>query len=202
MDDIVLRGMARWPNVPAVCGWLALDRRGQWLIRGERIANPIVSEFIGRNYEHDAGGRWFFQNGPQRVFVSLAYTPFVYRVVGTDGGSIALEAHTGAAVTAVSGAWIDGDGATLIDTEHGVGLVHDQDLEHLLPGFSGIAGERLADDALAQQMDLVRQGNKANLALRIGGTSLRIASIAARDVPQRFGFVAHPAPPVGHEACA
>ena len=46
MDPAVLRAMARWPQVPAVYGWLALDRRGNWLIKAERIANPLVAEFI------------------------------------------------------------------------------------------------------------------------------------------------------------
>jgi len=202
MDDIVLRGIAKWPDVPAVYGWLQLDRRGRWLIRGERITNPAVNDFIGRNYEHDAGGRWFFQNGPQRVFAALDYTPFVYRIVGADGVSLTLEAHTGAAATALSGAWIDDDGATLIDTEHGVGLIHDQDLERLLPCFWATTGEQLIDDVLARQMDLIAQGNHVDIALRFGGATLKVAPIAARDVPQRFGFVPHPAPPAGHEACA
>ncbi|MGB3277244.1 MAG: DUF2946 family protein, partial [Castellaniella sp.] len=30
MDDQVLAAMARWPNVPAVHGWLSLTARGQW----------------------------------------------------------------------------------------------------------------------------------------------------------------------------
>jgi DUF2946 family protein len=77
MDEIVARSIAKWPNVPAVYGWLALDRRGNWLIKGERIGNAALREFIARNYEADARGRWFFQNGPQRVYVSLAYTPLV-----------------------------------------------------------------------------------------------------------------------------
>ncbi len=78
------RSLARWPNVPAVYGWLALDRRGNWRIRSasaihsfERIANAALNAFIARNYEHDERGRWFFQNGPQRVYVRLAYTPLV-----------------------------------------------------------------------------------------------------------------------------
>src|SRR5215217_3371689 len=79
MDDIVKQGMAKWPNVPAVYGWLSLDRRGNWLIKAERIGNAALREFIGRNYEPDANGRWYFQNGPQRVYVALAYTPLVVR---------------------------------------------------------------------------------------------------------------------------
>ena len=201
MDDIVLRGMVKWPDVPAVFGWLQLDRRGQWLIRGSRVTNPAVSAFIGRNYECDAAGRWFFQNGPQRVFVTLDYTPFVYRVVNAAEAPLALEAHTGAAVTAVAGAWIDENGATLIDTELGVGTVHDLDLERLLPSFAGAAGEALDDDALEQQMGLVSKGDRAALALSFGGVNLKVAPIAAADVPRRFGFIPDPAPPAGNEAC-
>jgi DUF2946 family protein len=79
MDELVARSLAKWPNVPAVYGWLALDRRGNWLIKGQKISNVALREFIARNYECDSQGRWFFQNGPQRVYVSLAYTPLVVR---------------------------------------------------------------------------------------------------------------------------
>ena len=57
MDAVVAQAMARWPNVPAVYGWLSLDRRGNWLIKGERIANHALREFIARNYEADENGR-------------------------------------------------------------------------------------------------------------------------------------------------
>jgi len=56
MDDIVVRGMAKWPNVPAVYGWLSLDRRGNWLLKDPasdsfgRIGNAALRAFIGRNY--------------------------------------------------------------------------------------------------------------------------------------------------------
>ena len=85
MDEQVMRAMARWPHVPAVYGWLSLDRRGRWLIRGETISNRAALAFIGRNYAADERGRWYFQNGPQRVFVTLDYTPVVYFLVeGAD----------------------------------------------------------------------------------------------------------------------
>jgi len=95
MDPIVIQAMAKWPSVPNVFGWLSLDRRGAWLIKGDRIANTGVTEFIGRNYAEDDQGRWFFQNGPQRVFVKLECTPLVVRVVGAEGAPLKLEAHTG-----------------------------------------------------------------------------------------------------------
>jgi len=39
MDEVVVRSIAKWPGVPAVYGWLELDRRGGWRIKGERIGN-------------------------------------------------------------------------------------------------------------------------------------------------------------------
>ena len=92
MDDIVKAAMAKWPNVPAVYGWLELTSRGEWRIRGEAIDNASIREFIGRNYTNDGCGNWFFQNGPQRVFVSIEATPVVYRL--DESGR--LQAHTGA----------------------------------------------------------------------------------------------------------
>jgi hypothetical protein len=92
MDEIVALGMAKWPNVPAVYGWLQLDRRGNWRIKGERVGNPALREFICRNYQPDSRGCWFFQNGPQRVFVALAYTPLV---VHYEGEGEALIDHCG-----------------------------------------------------------------------------------------------------------
>ena len=88
VDEIVLRAQAKWPGVPDVYGWLSLDRRGRWLLRNpvreiyEPIGNAALRQFIARNYARDARGRWFFQNGPQRVFVRLAYTPLVARAEG------------------------------------------------------------------------------------------------------------------------
>ena len=63
--------MAKWPNVPAVFGWLSLSRRGDWLLKGEPVHNPGIRDFFGRNYACDDTGRWFVQNGPQRVYVLL-----------------------------------------------------------------------------------------------------------------------------------
>jgi hypothetical protein len=123
MDEIVARSLAKWPNVPAVYGWLDLDRRGNWLIKGERIANLALREFIARNYAADPQGRWFFQNGPQRVYVKLAYTPFVMHFEGER-----LYDHCGRAVRALE-TFLDDEGSVLIRGEHGVGVLDDRDLE-------------------------------------------------------------------------
>src|SRR5262245_34662473 len=123
MDEIVVRSLARWPNVPAVYGWLDLDRRGNWLIKGERIGNAALREFIARNYERDERGCWYFQNGPQRVFVKLAYTPLVVHYEGE-----CLVDHCGRPFVARK-AFQDEEGSVLLESEGGIALLDDRDLE-------------------------------------------------------------------------
>ena len=129
MDPGVLRSMAKWPDVPAVYGWLALDRRGNWLLKESatarfgRIGNAALRDFIARNYAADECGCWFFQNGPQRVYVRLAYTPLVFHYEGD-----ALLDHCGRQVR-VAATYLDDEGSVLILGEHGIGLLDDRDLE-------------------------------------------------------------------------
>ncbi|HXF67948.1 MAG TPA: DUF2946 family protein [Burkholderiales bacterium] len=201
MDEIVLRALAKWPDVPAVYGWLSLDRRGNWRIKGERITNPMIAAFIGRNYGRDARGCWFFQNGPQRVYVALDYTPFVLRVKGGDDDALALETHTAVGVAALKGAWLDEAGALLLETEPGVALVHDRDLARLLPQFIDANGNPLAEPVLDELMELLQRGRPAPLWLKYRESCVRVEPIAASEVPARFGFVAQPAPPAGEERC-
>ena len=125
MDDIVARSLEKWPNVPAVYGWLSLDRRGNWLIKGERIGNAALREFIGRNYEPDQKGRWYFQNGPQRVYVALAYTPLVVHYEGER-----LVDHCGRPFTPTD-ALQDDEGSVLFAGARTVGLLDDRDLARL-----------------------------------------------------------------------
>lgn len=122
MDAVVAQAMAKWPNVPAVYGWLSLDRRGNWLIKGERIANAALREFISRNYEADSAGRWYFQNGPQRVYVTLAYTPHVVHFEGE-----ALFDHCGGPFAAER-AYLDDEGSVLVEGGGRIALVDDRDL--------------------------------------------------------------------------
>ena len=103
MDDIVKQAMTKWPDVPHCHGWLALDARGVFRMRdevaqtnnlpGDPIRHAALLAFIHRNYACDAESAWYFQNGPQRVYVELEATPFIWRIAA--GFSVA--AHTGAA---------------------------------------------------------------------------------------------------------
>jgi hypothetical protein len=137
MDDIVKAALAKWPNVPHCWGWLALDARGQWFMRddgtqaaglfpavkGSRIDHDKLLAFIHRNYEADASGCWFFQNGPQRVYVELEVTPWIWRIEGEG-----LVAHTGARPTRIGDVLLDEQGRLFAATDLGVGIVHTQDM--------------------------------------------------------------------------
>jgi hypothetical protein len=123
VDDAVIRSIARWPDVPAVYGWLSLDRRGNFLIKGERIGNPALREFICRNYGCDRRGCWYFQNGPQRVFVRLAYTPLIVHFDGNQAFD-----HCGRAFGPQDRAYLDEEGSVLIESAGRIGLVDDRDL--------------------------------------------------------------------------
>jgi len=136
MDPIVARAMARWPDVPAVYGWLALDRRGNWLIKAERITHQAMREFIARNYEGDDAGRWYFQNGPQRVYVTLAYTPLVVHYEGDT-----LVDHCGRPFAARAN-YVDDEGSVVLAGEPGIALLDDRDL--LRFADSGAPLERIA----------------------------------------------------------
>ena len=142
MDDIVKQALKKWPNVPHCHGWLALDARGDWYMRDERIqaagAFPKVKgsrieheklrEFIERNYAADERGDWFFQNGPQRVYVELEAAPWVWRLQAKgEGAAPALVSHTGMPATFVS-AWLDEHGRLFVDTDQGFGIVHTLDM--------------------------------------------------------------------------
>ncbi len=137
MDDIVKQALAKWPNVPHCYGWLGLDARGRWYMRDDRtqatgpfpgakgslLQHEKLIDFIQRNYEADEAGQWFFQNGPQRVYVELERTPWVWRLAA-DG---AVASHTGRATT-VDACLLDAEGRVYLVTPLGLGLVHTLDV--------------------------------------------------------------------------
>ncbi|MEK9952976.1 MAG: DUF2946 family protein [Curvibacter sp.] len=141
MDDIVRQAMAKWPHVPDCYGWLGLDARGNWYLRDDRaqaagafdsgrpgakgslLRHDKLIDFIQRNYGQDDQGRWFFQNGPQRVYVELEATPWIWRV--QPDGTVC--AHDGVAAW-VQRCVLDEQGRLYLQTGRGFGLVHTQDM--------------------------------------------------------------------------
>jgi hypothetical protein len=143
MDDIVKQALAKWPNVPACYGWLGLDARGNWFMRDDpaQAAGPFAGgsahskgsllkhekliDFIQRNYEADAQGQWYFQNGPQRVYVELESTPLIWRV----GEDFSIHDHAGRPAN-IEQCLLDEQGYLYLQTDLGFGLVHTQDMTH------------------------------------------------------------------------
>ena len=139
MDDIVKPAKAKWPNVPYCYRWLGLDARGNWYMRDDRIQalgsfasglpgakgsmlkHEKLIDFIERNYSVDAQGCWYFQNGPQRVYVELEATPFIWRVDAQ--GAIMSSARKTATLVQV---YMDERGWPYLHTSLGFGLVHTQ----------------------------------------------------------------------------
>jgi hypothetical protein len=198
MDEIVIRSMARWPDVPDVYGWLALDRRGNWLVKDAgggfgRIANAAVCEFIGRNYQHDEAGRWFFQNGPQRVFVKLHYMPLVYRLEQAGGS---LRAHTGVLAQTLYAAWLDDAGGLLVQTEAGAGALDDRDLAGALELMRDRDGVIPGEAALS-----VAAAGGISLCLPPATTPLELGFVATGDAAAHFGFNPEPRPAAGQPDC-
>ncbi len=145
MDDIVKAALKKWPNVPHCYGWLGLDARGDWYLRdaatqaagpfpqakGSRVTHEKLREFICRNYEHDDRGAWFFQNGPQRVYVQLEAAPLVLGVrhAPDQPGTFEVETQTGQRVDQVDAAWLDEQGRLFLATPQGLGVVRSLDMD-------------------------------------------------------------------------
>lgn len=200
MDEIVRQAMAKWPNVPHCFGWLALDARGNWRMRderaqklrqaGERIANAALLGFINRNYTHDEQGRWYFQNGPQRVYVTLEATPYIAH---TDP-QLGFILQTGAPLGRIDAVWLDEQGALILQSGETIAQVDDRDMAQCLAFFrTGETGELAAsDDALLACMGDVTAGAAPLLFFRDGDRLLPVQRVARAAVAARFGFTQEP----------
>lgn len=193
MDDIVRQAMAKWPNVPWCYGWLALDARGAWRMRdeatqhadapGDKLSNPALVGFINRNYQQDERGCWYFQNGPQRVFVNLETTPFIARTDPAQG----LVLHTGEAVNEPEELFLTEAGALVLRAGQAVAQVDDRDMAPLLQALE-LDGRPVTDEGLLAWLE----GGSGGLALRWGEKRIAVERLGPEEAPQRFGFVRRP----------
>ncbi len=208
MDDLVRQALAKWPEVPDCTGWLALDARGRWRIGelkdGPRqpITHAATIAFINRNYAPH-GRCWIFQNGPQRVFVELEYTPFVWRLVPAEGGRWDLVSQTDAVVVPTA-VWLDDDGRFLAESRVGarastVGVIHDHDTALVTELLRDEQGERLDDDRIADLAtsdaggsDVAAPLARLHWSTAAGTVELPLRRIATHRVPARFGFEPKP----------
>jgi hypothetical protein len=181
-NTVDLSAIAKWPNVPACYDWLSLDRRGDWRLQGERVTHHGFIALLNRQYGVDEHGCWFVQNGPQRVFVRLGYTPWVFRYAAEG-----LLTHTGVAAGVPAACFLDEEGSALISTELGVGLLDDRDLPTFL------------DECRQEANIAVDEGNWLKIlagenTAKITWRSLPLQTIRQSTVAEHFNFRQQPQP--------
>jgi hypothetical protein len=206
IDEQVRRAMAKWPQVPDVYGWLRLSRRGQWFLidrskpdfdeehdgEGSLITSPPILDFIGRNYDCDERGAWYWQNGPQRAFVRLDLAPLVLRVLN-EPPTQRLVTHTGFIVEHVERVLGDADGNLLMVTDIGPAVVDDRDIGQLQ---LAIADDEYGGPGPLMQLVMERYPAPAG-----GAWQFRAQPLAgAAAIGEALGYVAKPAPPAAAPA--
>ena len=188
MDRSVIRTMARWPNVPAVYGWMSLDRRGRWCLQGAPVVHGGAIAFMNRNYACTADGQWYFQNGPQRVFVDLDYTPWIYSL---DGAGVLVD-HVENPVKELRGAWIDEEGNLLLLVERGIGLLCDRDLGSMSENLRHSDGAECDEHSVARLTQSSGSAQSRRIFLAWNNERIEVKLLLRGHVAGEFGFDPRP----------
>jgi hypothetical protein len=162
---------------------------------GDVIKHAALNAFIARNYASDADGRYFFQNGPQRVYVHLDATPWIVRMMPTGNAEDPWQLQTQCeTLLTPTTAFLDEAGHILIEgmltqtiwsntnqfseiERLSIAMLHDHDIEL----FSGLT--TLSNAAC------VLEGS-----WHWHGHDLKLEPITITEVQSRFQFQARPHP--------
>ena len=147
--------------------------------------NPALVGFINRNYGHDERGNWYFQNGPQRVYVNLEATPFIARTDPQQG----LVLQTGQALTDIERVFLSDAGAVLFQAGDSVAQLDDRDVAQVLSKLE-LDGQAASDEAVMAWLE----SGAGKLTLPWNGKRFDVERIEAADLPQRFNFNQLPTP--------
>lgn len=172
-----------WPTVPACHGWLSLDARGTWRLRGETVSHPGLIAFLNAHYTRDEHGCWLVHNGPQQVFVDLEAAPLILRL-HPDGS---LRSHTGRTVTPCAPVLLDADGNAFMATGDGPAALDDRDLAGFAAALTTSGGEPASDAHLLAML-------AGEAVPRLCWQGLEVAFCARADIPRRLGYQPHPVP--------
>ena len=183
-SDAVARALAKWPDVPACHGWLALDRRGRWRVAGGPISHPGAIAFLNAHYAVDAEGGWYVQNGPQTAYVDLELAPWIVSVAA-DGS---LSTHTGLPVDTGDDLFVTDQGDVLFTTARGLAAVSDRDLVAFAARFHG------ADGAQALALLAGLTGDDSVALCDADGRVHRACAITEAALLARFHVVRKPRP--------
>ena len=195
MDQVVAQAMQKWPNVPHCHGWLGLDARGAWRMRdeqtqrqnlpGDKIMHTALVGFINRNYGADEQGCWYFQNGPQRVYVDLELTPYIAHTDPVQGFVL----QTGEPMTTIESVMLTEQGRLLLIAPNQVAAIDDRDLAQCLADLR-IDGKIASDEALLEWM--ANPSKSQTLTWQKAEATLTVEHIATEHIATRFGFTQKP----------
>ena len=193
MDEIVKQALAKWPSVPHCYGWLALDARGAFRMRdeatqqanlpGDIIRHTALLAFIYRNYTHDERGAWFFQNGPQRVYVDLETTPFVARTDPVHQFVL----HDGNLMTDMDEVCLTAQGQLVLRNSRQIAMLDDRDLAQCLTLLKR-QGKVINDDQLLDW--LASPTDDLSLSTLTGDIPVRW--MRSDRLASSFGFIRRP----------
>lgn len=195
MDQIVGQALAKWPNVPHCYGWLALDARGNWRMRnehaqthnlpGEKITHPVLIAFINRNYTDDGQGRWYFQNGPQRVYVNLEVAPWIAHTEPDHGFVL----QTGAHLAGIEAAWLSDKGRLFLQVQEKIALLDDRDLAQCMTDLL-LDDESVPDEKLLAWLEQL--GADGTLSLQHEGKKIPVNYLVEAGISEEFKFIRTP----------
>ena len=193
MDELVKQSLTKWPNVPHCYGWLTLDARGAFRMRdesaqaahqpGDIIRHESLLAFIYRNYDCDSRGAWYFQNGPQRVYVELETTPFIAR---TDP-ELGFVLHDRTPVHEIDCVFMTDTGQLIIQSHQKIAMLDPSDLAHCL-AMLYVEDQAIADDDLLNWLSTPDQ----TLQIKLGQQFKSVEWVDSNQLQRRFGFIAHP----------
>lgn len=202
MDEQVQLAMAKWPNVPHCYGWLALDARGVWRMRdqraplapdngwlGSKITNAALRGFINRNYQADEQGRYFFQNGPQRVYVELQSTPYIAH----SDPAVGWVLHTGEAVTQCDAVWMTSEGHLVLRSNTILAKIDDRDIVDALACVF-LNGQPASDKQLLAWLGDKHTRDQHVLTFLFQQRMIPIVLTSLADLAKTHPFVVHPSP--------
>lgn len=176
------RALARWPGVPATYGWLSLDARGRWCLKGAAATHDGLRRFLSQHYRVDDQGAWFVQNGPQQVYVDLATAP---HVAASDGGGRWVS-HTGVGLTHIEALIVDEEARLYFLCELGLVGLDDRDWPGLLAELGPASGAGAG--ALDEQLIELSAQPGSETTCHWQGRLLAVRSVRSQDMQGCFGF--------------
>ena len=135
---------------------------------GDIIRHESLLAFIYRNYDCDSRSAWYFQNGPQRVYVELETTPFIAR---TDP-ALGFVLHDRTPVLEIDHVFMTDTGQLIIQSQQKIAMLDPSDLGHCLASWLSAPNQLLQ--------------------MKVGQQFKSVEWVDSNQLQNRFGFIAHP----------